>query len=175
MNIVYTFILFCSLIAMLILNPDGTVSAMTKGAETSVTFGIKLFAIYAVWLSALKILERCGADKKIATLLAPATKFLFQGEEDETRKYISLNLSANLLGMGGAATPMGIKAVETMAVKKNKIMLTVINSCSIQLVPTTILALRAGYGAKEDILIASLIVNVFTTALGILLVKIFVR
>ncbi len=158
---------------MMILQPEKIMPVMLGGAEMSLLFATKLYMIYAVWMSVIKVLEKSGADKTIAKTLIPVTKRLFKEENQTAYRHLTLNLSANLLGMGGAATPMGIKSIETMTKQKNRIMLVVINSTSIQLIPTTILAMRVG--ATTDILLPSFLVNVATTAIGIILVKVFVK
>lgn len=175
MNLVFTAILIASVVLITIISPDKLMPTMLTGATSAMSFSLKLFLIYAIWMSALKVFEKSGADKGLAKALNPVTKRLFSGESDEAYKYINLNLSANMLGMGGAATPMGIKSIETIKEKRNKIMLVVVNSTSIQLVPTTILALRAELNAATDIMLATIIVNVATTLLGIILVRVFVR
>jgi spore maturation protein A len=175
MNIFFSLILFASVAAMVIINPAGVLPAMTEGAGAGLSFSVKLFAIYAIWLSVLKVLEKSGADKGIAKLLSPVSKALFKDEDKQTFTFINLNMSANLLGMGGAATPMGIKAIEVMKHRKNKIMLVVLNSAGIQLIPTTIISLRAGLDSTLDIIIPCLIVNAFTIANSIILVKVFVK
>jgi len=149
--------------------------SMLKGVESGANFALKLFVIYGVWISIIKLLEKSGADKKIASFLSPFAKKLFKNESEDAYKFLTLNLSANLIGMGGGATPMGIRAMESMQIKKNRIMLLVLNSCGIQLIPTTILALRAGLGATTNIILPALIVNLATTVVGVVLVKVLVR
>lgn len=175
MNAVFGIILIAATAVLAFVAPERILPVAMEGVGDSVTFSLKLFGIYAVWLSVLKILEKGGLDKKIGKLLNPVTSRLFRDESEAALNFVNLNLGANLLGMGGAATPMGIRAVETMRHKRNSILLVVINSTSIQLIPTTILSLRAGLGATTDIMAASLIVNALTTACGILLVKLLVR
>lgn len=175
MNVVFSAILIATLTALIIFSPESALTVMMDGVEASAQFALKLFVIYGVWLSVMKIWERCSLDKAIAKGLNPLTKRLFPKENEETYKYLNLNISANLLGMGGAATPMGIKASENIINDKNRIMLTVINSTSIQLIPATVLAMRAEVGATTDIIIPSLICSVITTAVGMILVKILVR
>jgi spore maturation protein A len=174
-NVLFTVLIFASVIALIFVNPASVMPAMMGGMEAGAHFALRLFVIYAIWLSVLKILQKSGADKAIGKALAPAMKKLFKGESAETNTFLSMNMSANLLGMGGAATPMGLRAMETMQSRKNKIMLVVVNSCSIQLIPTTVLALRSGYGAARDIMLPALIVNVIITVIGVILVKVFVR
>lgn len=148
---------------------------MLEGVNSSVGLCLKLFGIYAVWLSVLKILEKGRLDKGLAQLLKKPIGFLFKDESPEAYGHLSLNISANLLGMGGAATPTGIKAMETMRHKKNKIMLVVLNATSIQLIPTTIVAMRATFGGGADIILPSLAATLFTSVIAVILVKVLVR
>lgn len=175
MNAVFSAIIVASVAYMLYTSPAGVLPAMLEGATRSVYFALTLFAVYTVWLTVLKILERVRLDEKIAKVLKAPSRFLFPNESDEAYGALSVNLSANLLGMGGAATPAGIKSMETMKSRKNRIMLVVVNSTSIQLIPTTIIGIRAAAGATTDIILPSLIATFATTFIGILLVKIFVR
>ena len=173
MNLLFALILLVAGIVFIVTNPAGLLPALIAGGANGVAFALKLIPIYAVWLTALKVLERGGVDKNIARIISPVTKRLFPRESETAYTYINLNLSANLLGMGGASTPLGIKAVENMTQKKNKVMLIVINSTSITLIPTTIISLRASAGGTADIILPALITTFATTFVGILLVKIF--
>ena len=149
--------------------------SLITGANDSVTFCIKLFCIYALWLSILNLWREIRFDTFLANKLKFILKKLFPKENDNCYNYLSINLSANMLGMGSAGTPAGIKAVENMRIKKNKIMLVVINSTSIQIIPTTILALRSTLNSKVDIILPSLIATIFSTFIGILLVELLVK
>ncbi len=175
MNAVFIVILLSSIGILLYKEPSMVLTAMLAGGRSGVQFGLKLIVIYSVWLSMLTILEKANIDKCIAQAIKKPLRKLFPNENEQAYLYLSLNLSCNILGMGGASTPLGIKAVENMAKQKNKIMLVVINSCSIQLIPTTVIAMRATLGSKVDILIPSLIASVFSTILAILLVNILVK
>lgn len=180
MNAVFFIIILISLIAIIIVNPESVLYVMLEGARNAIDLSLKLVAIYAVWLSVLKIMEKTGISNKLAKFFSPITRILFRGESEETRMFISMNLAANMLGMGGAATPLGIKAMELMdkgtgKATDNMIMLMVISASSIQLLPATIIALRSANGSitPSDILLPSIIATSVTTAVGIILVKIF--
>ena len=108
-------------------------------------------------------------------LLLPLNKFLFPLEKEKAYEYLSVNVSSNLLGIGGASTPSGLKAMENMSSKKNKIMLVVLNSLSLQLIPTTVIAMRASGGSKIDVVLPTLLTTLITTIIGVTLVKIFVK
>jgi spore maturation protein A len=179
MNTVFLIILFIALLLVTIMNPESALAVMLEGATGAINLSVKLLAIYAVWLSVLKLIERTGLDKKLSGLFLPITDHLFKGETKETKAVIGLNLAANMLGMGGAATPLGIRAMELMdkgdgKATDNMIMLMIISATSIQLLPATIMALRSAAGSSNssDIILPSLISTVVTTGIGIILVKI---
>lgn len=182
MNIVFLIIVLLSLGAITYMSPESTFPVMLDGAKSAIELSLKLLAIYAVWLSVLKIIEKTGLDKKLSSFFKPITDHLFKGENDETKALISMNMAANMLGMGGAATPLGIRAMERMDNKSgvatnNMIMLMVISASSIQLIPATIMALRSASGSSSssDIILPCIIATTITTAVGIILVKLLSR
>ncbi len=179
MNIIFAIIIFVSLTIITIVSPESALAVMLEGARGGIDLSLKLLAIYAVWLSVLKIMERTKLDKKLSSLFSPITKKFFKGESEKTQSIISLNLAANMLGMGGAATPLGIRAMEAMDDKSGKatdnmIMLMIISATSIQILPATIIALRssAGSASSSDIILPSIIATSVTTLVGVLLVKV---
>ncbi len=152
---------------------------MIEGVQGAITLCIKLIAIYAVWLSVLKLMERTGLDRGLSNILKPVIKRLFRGESDETYKWISVNMASNMLGMGGASTPAGIEAMHYMEKNNpstgNMSLLLVINATSIQLIPATVIALRstAGSANPSGIILPTLISSTIATIAGAILVKIF--
>ena len=128
------------------------------------------------------MLETTGIADRLARLLRPAVRRLLPGENEETEKYASLNISANLLGLGNAATPMAISAVRSMkrdpvrpaVATTNMIMLVVISATSLQIFPSTVVSLRAAYGSANpaDFLPACIAATVSSTVIGIAGVKI---
>lgn len=175
MNFVFTAIILASLILLSVTNADAALSYLINGAEKGLNFAIKLFAVYTVWLSVLEIWKKLRFDAFLAKKSSPLLKKLFPEESDDCYSSLSVNLSANFLGMGSAGTPSGMNASKTMISPKNRSMLLVINSTSIQLIPTTIIAIRSTRFATTDIILPTIISTFFSTALGILLVKIFVK
>lgn len=176
MNVVFIVLVTASLIMLCTVSPESAITVMLNGVSGSIQLALKLCAIYAVWVSVLSIMEKTNMTNGLYRLLKPLCKKLFKGESDKAYEYISMNLATNLLGMGGAATPMGIKAVEEMSKGKDKasdnlILFTVINATSIQLLPMTIISLRAAAGSStaSDIIIPSLIATACTTLIGGLL------
>lgn len=175
MNFVFTLILFSSVLCLTIFSPDAALSSLLNGAAEGLSFAIRLFAVYAVWMSVMKLWEKLRFDSFCAKKCAPLLKKLFPDENDSCYADLSVNLSANFLGMGSAGTPAGINASKKMISPKNRTMLLVINSSSIQLIPTTIIAMRSAHSATTDIILPTVISTFFSTFIGVILVKLFVK
>lgn len=174
MNVVFAFILTVCVSLLLFKDPNAALGGMLDGVSSAIAMSVGLVAVYAVWLSVLNVMEKVGLNRAIGKALKPLTKRLFPSENDEIRETISLNMSANLLGMGGAATPLGIKAINGMAKDSEKTndsiaLFVVINCTSIQLIPTTIIGLRAAAGSvnASDIILPSLIATAVSTLVGV--------
>ena len=179
MNAVFFLMLAGGLIFLTVTAPQDAFSVMLTGASNAVELALSLFAVYAVWLSVLEIMDKAGISKAVNRLFSPLWKKFFKGENDKALEYISLNFSANLLGMGSAATPMGIKAMEQMSkggekASDNMILFLVFNATSIQLIPATVIGMRAeaGSGNAADIILPSLIAALISTVTGLVLAKI---
>ena len=186
MNYIWSGMILISLICATVNGRmDETVAAALDGANASVTFLISLAGAMCFWNGFLKIAEKSGAAKSVQKLLMPVVGRLFHNAPEKAREYITMNMSANLLGMGNAATPMGIKAMNELDIangrspraSKDMCMLVAINTASIQLVPSTILALRQAAGSAEP---ASVVLPVLIASLGgciaaVTAVKLFIR
>lgn len=177
MNIFWLMMMLFSILVLLVVNPSAVLSEMISASTDALELCIELCAVYCVWLGIIELVEVSGLGEKLAKLLRPLIKKVFKVENPETQKLIAMNVSANMLGLGNAATPMGIKAMQALDDGSGKanfamIMLIVINATSIQLLPTTVIGLRASAGSENpsDIILPTLIVTFFTTLLGILLV-----
>ena len=182
MSIIFFIMVAAGLAVLTVIDPEAGFTAMTEGAQNAITLTIKLVAIYSVWMGILELMKKSGIMEKIAKAFRPLTKKLFKGESETALDYISLNLASNVLGMGGAATPLGLLAMENLIDEdekpsKNTILFTVINATSIQLIPATVIALRAKSGSlsPSDILIPTILATSVTTLTGIILTKIFVK
>ena len=179
MNLVFVLLLLTSSITLLVTNPSGLLPAMVDGAEGAIVLSVKLLAIYSVWLSVLKIMEKTRLDAGLSKLLRPFIRRLFKGESDEAYKWLSINLASNMLGMGGASTPAGIEAMRHMEkdgkVTGNMSLLVVISATSIQLIPATVIALRASAGSDNpsSIILPTLISSTIATVVGVILTKLF--
>ena len=173
-----------SVAALMFTDPTAVLSSMITGANGAVSLALTLVALYGIWLGLFEALEGTGIADKLARLLRPVVRRLFKGESAETEKYVSMNISANLLGLGNAATPMGIGAVRSMKRGRNKaiattnmIMLVVISATSLQIFPSTVISMRAAAGSANpaDFLLPCIAATVTSTIAGIAGVKLIGR
>ena len=149
---------------------DATINAAFDGAKAAVDTILVLLGVLCFWTGIMKIAEKSGLSDKVERLLRPLIRFLFPHSSDEAKKYIAMNMSANLLGMGNAATPMGIKAMlaldkenpQPAYASDDMCMLVVLNTTSLQLIPTTIIALRAAANSTDPF---SVIVPIWISSL----------
>ena len=180
MRKIWFFMVLSSLVTLLFVNPEDCINALMTAGSDAVSLTFRLLGIYAVWLGIIALVDASGLSNKIANLMDPVIDWLFGKTDSETKRYIAMNLSANMLGMGNACTPTGLKAMAGLDKQNNSvtasmamIMLVVINATSIQLIPTTIIGLRQQYGSttSSDIILPTLIATIISTLLGVLLVK----
>ncbi|MBM7675150.1 nucleoside recognition domain-containing protein [Gracilibacillus alcaliphilus] len=149
-------------------------------AGEAVTLIIGLSSVLIFWLGILRIAEKAGLLSGFAKLARPVVRRLFPEipPDHPAMGYILANISANLFGLGNAATPMGIKAMEEMkklsksdTASSSMITFLVINTTSITLVPTTVIAIRMEYGsqAPTEIVSSTIIASVITTVAAIII------
>ncbi|MBQ2961177.1 MAG: spore maturation protein A [Oscillospiraceae bacterium] len=127
--------------------------ALMEGAQAAISFAISIGGAICLWSGICELMERCGAAAILSRLLRRPLKKLFpqSSESPETMAALSENVSANILGLGNAATPAGIRAAKAMAKRGSRdelCMLVVLNTASIQLIPSTIAAVRQAAGAQ---------------------------
>ena len=183
MNIIWCVIMIVGIGILVFIDPSNILNTMIGASEKTVSLCLSLVAIYAVWLGLLKILEDTGACKKLAKLLGPIIDFLFGYDIDEqTKEYIAINISSNILGLGNAATPSAIKAMQGLDDKSGKInnsmtMLMVINCLSFQLLPTTIMGLRISAGSENasSIIFPTILTSLITGIVTIAVLKLIFK
>lgn len=185
MNKIWIFLFVSSIVALCLFDPTKVLSGLLDASNKAVKLSFELCAVYAIWLGLFSILEKCGLAKKVSKLLSPIINKIFgkNNLSEESKQYVSMNISANLLGMSGAATPLGIKAIESMQKdNKNKhtvtfpmIMLIAISCSSVQLLPTSIIGMLANAKSKNptSIIFPSILCSFLSTAIAILLVYLF--
>ena len=181
MNVLFLCLFLLCSVLLLILNPEGFLSALLDGTSKSATLCVALLASYTVWLGLMQVWEDSGVTRGISKLIKPISKRLFQTDDEEALTCISMNISANMLGIGGAATPYGIRAAHALDKTKNaefsSCMLFIVNATSVQLIPTSVIGIRAalGSGNPSDILLPTLLATALSTGIGILLAFLFLR
>lgn len=178
MNVAFAALTLLSLVMMTFAAPADMLPSMISGVGGAIVLILKLTAVYAVWLSVLKMAEATGLDRKLSRALRPVIRRLFKGESEKSYDYISVNLASNMLGMGGATTPAAINAMASMCREEGKatdnmLMLLVINATSIQIVPATVIALRAAAGSANaaSVFLPTLIATSCATAAGMILAR----
>lgn len=169
--------MLASILVLLVTNPAAVLSEMISASTDALQLCIELCAVYCVWLGIMELVDASGLGEKLARLLRPLIRKIFRVEDKETQKLIALNVSANMLGLGNAATPMGIRSMQALDDGSGKanfamIMLIVLNATSVQLLPTTVIGLRtsAGSASASDIILPTILATLITTLLGIFLV-----
>ena len=179
MNIVWTVTTIVALAVLTIANPQSVLTVCLDSSSQALTTALGLCGVYCLWLGIFEIAEKCKLVEKLSGCFERLNKFLYGNVEKVAAEYISLNLASNLLGVGNAATPSAISAIKIME-KDEKLsragaMLFVVNATSVQLIPTTVIGLRASMGSANpsDILLPNLISTIITSVVGIALVFAF--
>ena len=171
MNAVFTAIFIVSAILLMIVSPDTFLSSLMGGARTAAQVCLTLFCVYAVWMGLAGVAEGCGITQKTAKLFKPLCRRIFKTKSDGACEAAAMNLACDLLG-AGASTPFAVKAIGEWEKEKNyyaQKLLFIINAAGFQLIPSTVIALRARLrsDAAADILIPSLACSVATPVLSV--------
>ena len=166
-----------SIVMTSLTSPSTIISTMMSASKMGVTMALEFIGIYAVWLGFMQLLDDCKLSHKLSSILSRPVRKIFGQTDAETEKNICLNIASNIIGIGSAATPYGIKAMKGLDKGDDKatramIMLVVINSTGIQLLPTTVIGMRAMAGSVSPscVLWPTIIATFVPTILGILLV-----
>ena len=164
---------------------DGFTKAMFEAGKAAVEVCLYLVGIVSLWLGLTKILEDSGLIYKLSNFFRPAISFLFRNipEGHPSITSITLNLLANFFGLGNAATPLGIKAMEDLqtlnpendTITFEMMLFIVINTSSIQLVPFTAIGLLASYGSRNPnaIVLPTIISTVISSAAAVGILYLF--
>lgn len=185
MNYIWSAMILISIICAAVNGQMGEMlTAVTSGCAAAITTVLSFAGIMCFWCGIMRIIEESGAIKFLQRLLNPIIKLLFGNITDTARQQISMNIAANMLGMGNAATPAGIKAMRELdKVNKNPgkpsyemCMLMVLNTTSVQLIPATVMSLRAAAGgAGDSVIIPIWITSVISVIAAVTAVKLLIR
>ena len=179
MSWIWVGILVLSLACGLILDKGSAIAAaIPQGAQSGITLAISIAGSICLWSGVGKLMERAGMTRLLSKLLSPVLRRFFPStQKDELAShYLCANICANFLGLGNAATPMGIQAAKRLKDPRRPHVATdelcrliVLNTASIQLIPANVAAVRSALGAASpfDILPAVWITSFTSAALGV--------
>ena len=164
---------------------DAVAGAALEGARSAIELSLSMAGILCLWSGVMEIMNACGLSAGLARLFRPVLRRLLPeaARDPETLAAVSANVSANLLGLGNAATPLGIRAARRMArgcggtASDELCLLVVLNTASIQLIPATIASVRAaaGCGTPFDILPAVWLASALSVAAGLTAARLLSR
>ena len=186
MTVLWTVMVTASLVFGLATGRMPQVSAAaTEGAAAAIQLCLSMAGVLCLWCGVMEVMKRCGLLSGLERMLRPLLGRLFPeaARQPETMEKIAANVSANLLGLGNAATPLGIQAVRRMkqgsggTATDEMCLFIVCNTASIQLIPTTVAAVRSGAGCRTpfDILPAVWLGSVLSVTAGICAAKLLRR
>lgn len=172
MNAIFLTVSLLSACVLCAYDPEAFLPAALGGVSSCLKTSATLFCIYAFWLGLSAVAEDCRITNGAAKALSPLCRRLFKTNNEEGVKNLSMNICCNVLGIGGAATPYAVKAVNLFEKDKNAFaqnLLFIINATSLQLIPTTAISLRAAAGsaAAYDITLPCLLSSAICTALSV--------
>lgn len=179
MSWIFTVILGISLVAAAVLGRGSELAAaVPQGAQAGITLAVSMAGSLCLWTGVGKLMEKAGLTRLLSRLLRPVLEKIFPtAKEDATLAgSLSANICANFLGLGNAATPMGIQAAQRLADKAGGgaasdelCRLIVLNTASIQLIPATVAAVRSSLGCATpfDILPAVWVTSLCSAGLGV--------
>ena len=180
MNVIFTLLFLLCTLVLLSTSPEAFLGALLDGAGKGASICISLVATYSVWLGLMQVWEDSGVAQYVARLTKPLARKLFKTNDEQALQAISMNLSVNLLGISGAATPYGIRAAQLLDKTDNaeyaSSMLFVLNATSLQVIPTSIIGVRVAMqsAAPNDVVVPIMLASLFSTLLGIVLTRILI-
>lgn len=186
MNYIFFTLIVISIIIGIFNNTlNNVTNAMLDACNLAVKISFSLIGIMAFWLGIMRIAEKSGLIKLVAKLITPITKILFKDIDKKNPAIgnIAMSLSANALGLTNAATPIGIKVMQDLQ-KENQnkdvasdsmCMFLSMNTAGFQIIPTTVIAILVGVGAKNptEIILPTLIVTSLSFIIAIIFALIF--
>lgn len=164
---------------------DAVGAAAMEGASAAVELCLSMAGVMCLWSGVMALMKACGLTEMLNRLFCPVLSRLMPEacRDEETMAALAGNVSCNLLGLGNAATPLGVRAAQRMAqgcggiASDELCILVVLNTASIQLLPTTVAGVRSALGASSpfDILPAVWLASAISVAAGLAAVKVFAR
>ena len=168
-------------------NVDVINNEILNSCKTALDMTFKIFPVMALWLGIAKIAEVSGILKKLSLKLSGILKFIFPEipKGHQSLSYISSNIIANMFGLGNAATPFGLKAMQSLqelntkkdTASRSMITFLVLNTSGVTIIPTTIISLRMMYGSVDPtgIVFPCIIITFISTFIGLIIDRILAR
>ena len=181
-NVIWFFLIFIGILySFLTGNVNHINDVILSSGNDTLNLIMTMLPILVLWMGLLNIASKSGLLNRFAKILTPLLRIIFPklNKNDKALEYISSNVAANMLGLGSAATPFGLKAMNELQ-KKNKkkdtatdemITFLVLNTSGVTIIPTTVIAMRMANGSQnpECIIITSLLATLCSTICGLLL------
>lgn len=187
-SLVWFFLLACGLLVAIVRGDlDGFTNGALSGAASAVTLSIGLIGTLSLWLGLLRVAEEAGLTENLARWMRPVMRRLFPEvpADHPALTAMILNVAANALGLGNAATPLGLKAMEELQTLNPRrdtatdamVLFLVINTSSVQLIPATVVAMRAAGGSSDPTAIVgpTLLATLISTAVGIVAARLLAK
>ncbi|MCF0147012.1 MAG: spore maturation protein [Clostridium sp.] len=161
--------------------------SIINSADSTVSMIIGLVGLMCFWCGVMKVAEKSGFTNKLAKVLRPLLKIIFKeaAKDEKALGAIVMNITANMMGLGNAATPFGIKAMQEMdrlnkekgTASNDMCLFLVLNAACIQLVPSTVISIRAAVGSNNPgaIILPAVLASTFAAVTGVVLCKILQR
>lgn len=168
-------------------NVEAVVKALFESTNTGISLSFNILGVMCLWSGFMNVAENGGVVNSLSKFVHPIVKILFPelSENSDASGHIAMNITANMIGLGNVATPMGIRAMEKLQeinksqnrLSRSMLMFVVLNMASIQLVPTTVIALRANSGSinPNSIVVPTIVSSLVSVVVGIILVKLVCR
>lgn len=188
LNIIWPFFIIISIIYAILTGKVVEVNnSVFESANETVKLTITFFGTICLWNGIIHIASKTTMIEKLTKKLSPIIKFLFPDlkKEKEVQKEISMNVVANMLGLGNAATPLGLKAMKSLQklndnkdrLSNSMAMFIVLNTASLQIIPTTVIAIRNSLGSQNasEIIIPVWISTVIAAVTVVIVTKLFIK
>ena len=188
LNILWPIFIIISIIYAIISgNIEELNNSIFEATKSAVEFSITLFGITCLWNGIMEIAINTKIIEYLCKILNPLIKVLFPNlkENNITKKNIMMNIIANILGLGNAATPLGLKAMDNLqkentqkdTLSDNMMTLIVLNTASLQIIPTTVLVIRSSLGSKNPsiIIFPIWIATICAAIIAIIAIKIIIK
>ncbi|MDU5108011.1 MULTISPECIES: nucleoside recognition domain-containing protein [unclassified Clostridium] len=187
-NYIWFIMIFLGILVGLFTGNGEVISkSIINSADSTVSMIIGLVGLMCFWCGVMKVAEKSGFTNKLAKLLRPLLKIIFKeaAKDEKALGAIVMNITANMMGLGNAATPFGIKAMQEMdrlnkekgTASNDMCLFLVLNAACIQLVPSTVISIRAAVGSSNpgSIILPAVLASTFAAITGVVLCKILQR